>query len=466
MSAKLSIETESVGIVWYRRDLRVADHQPLLEATRACGRVCPVAVTSTWRRHHEWTGPNRQQFLCDSLAALGKSIRALGGRLLFRAGPPAAAIGRLIVDTGARALYYQRDPDPHAQAAERAVEAVCRRLGVVVHAFDGAALHPPETLRNLSGAPYRVFTPFWRKWAALTAPAPVAAVTVLRSPGGLASDPQPTLESWGLTASGAAIPRGGEGAARDQRNRDFPGCDGTSRLSQDLRFGLLSMRTVFRDATEAMNAAGPRQREGLAGFVRQLAWRDFYHAILHHFPEVLATEFNPRWRGLPWAEPDAKLAAWQQGRTGFPIVDAGLRELLATGHMHNRTRMITAMFLTKDLRYDWRLGEVWFMRHLTDGDTPSNNGGWQWSAGTGADAAPYFRIQNPWSQTARYDPQGSYIRRWVPELAATPAERFLQPPTDGCPIAPDYPLPIVDHPAERLRTLAFFQRHRTETGGQ
>jgi deoxyribodipyrimidine photo-lyase len=175
---------------------------------------------------------------------------------------------------------------------------------------------------------------------------------------------------------------------------------------------------------------------------------------------VLEEEFNREWRGLPWDAPNENFDAWKTGRTGFPIIDAGMRELLATGFMHNRVRMITAMFLTKDLHVDWRLGESYFMQHLLDGEIASNNGGWQWSAGTGADAAPYFRIQNPWSQTARYDPQGIYIKRWVPELAAVDPKKFLEPPADGNPLAPGYPLPCVDHKSERDRTLAIFKRHR------
>jgi deoxyribodipyrimidine photo-lyase len=175
---------------------------------------------------------------------------------------------------------------------------------------------------------------------------------------------------------------------------------------------------------------------------------------------VLEEEFNPDWRGIPWDEPGAHFDAWREGRTGFPIVDAGMRELLATGFMHNRVRMITAMFLTKDLHHDWKLGESHFMQHLVDGEIASNNGGWQWSAGTGADAAPYFRIQNPWSQTARYDPDGIYIKRWVPELANVDPKRFFEPPKDGRPLAAGHPLPCVDHHAERERTLAIFKKHR------
>jgi deoxyribodipyrimidine photo-lyase len=191
-----------------------------------------------------------------------------------------------------------------------------------------------------------------------------------------------------------------------------------------------------------------------------LAWREFYLAILWFYPEVFEEEFAPEFRGLPWPGREDHFEAWCRGMTGFPIVDAGIRELLATGFMHNRVRMIVSMFLTKDLHCHWRLGESFFMRHLVDGENASNNGGWQWSAGTGADAAPYFRIQNPWTQTKSYDPAGDYIRQWVPELRSVPAERLLAPPKDGRPLAPGYPRPIVDHATERERTLAIFAKHR------
>jgi deoxyribodipyrimidine photo-lyase len=217
---------------------------------------------------------------------------------------------------------------------------------------------------------------------------------------------------------------------------------------------------VYAETLRAMADAPASRRGGFEVFIKELAWREFYFAILHHFPNVLNEEFNPDWRGLPWDEPGESFDTWCEGRTGFPIVDAGMRELMETGFMHNRVRMIVAMFLTKDLHHDWKLGESHFLQHLVDGEIASNNGGWQWSAGTGADAAPYFRIQNPWSQTARYDPEGLYIKRWVPELADTEPKRLIQPPADGRPIAPGYPFPCVDHDAERRRTLEIFKRHR------
>ena len=464
-----------LGIHWYRRDLRIADHKVLHAASLMCEAVCPLYIVSTWQHQHPWTGPNRQQFLCESLASLAANLRTIDGRLVVRAGAPVEVLGKLVIETGAQAVFFQKDPDPHGKAVEQAVAALCRELGVAVHAMHDVSLHPPEAVLTGLGQPYRVFTPYAKNWRAAAKEAPVPKVGALRTPPNIPSDPLPTLAGWGIAPPTAALLSAGEKAARQRfeealknrigryhEQRDLPAVAGTARISQDLRFGLLSLRSIYASVAAARDAAAPAAKPGYQTFLNELAWREFYFAILHHFPEVLELEFAPQWRGLPWNEPDGKLTAWQQGRTGFPIVDAGMRELLATGNMHNRVRMITAMFLTKDLHYDWRLGEAWFMRHLVDGEIASNNGGWQWSAGTGADAAPYFRIQNPWSQTARFDPLGSYIKRWVPELAGLPAERFQSPPANNRPIAPDYPLPILDHNAERQRTLAIFQCHKAQ----
>ncbi len=465
--------TYRMGIHWYRRDLRIADHKVLRAAALACGAVCPLYIVSRWQQPHPWTGSNRQQFLCDCLASLAADLQTIDGRLIVRHGQPVEILRQVILETGAQAVFFQKDPDPHGKAVEEAVAVLCRELGVAVHAMHDVSLHAPEAVLTGGGQPYRVFTPYAKNWLAAAKEAPVPDVTALHTPSNIQSDPLPTLAVWGLPPSSASLLPAGETAARQRlaealknrlgryhEQRDVPAVAGTSRISQDLRFGLLSIRGIYAGVSAALDAAAPVAKPGFLTFLKELAWREFYLAILRHFPEVLELEFAPQWRGLPWAEPDAKLGAWQLGMTGFPIVDAGMRELLATGHMHNRVRMITAMFLTKDLHYDWRLGEAWFMRHLVDGEIASNNGGWQWSAGTGADAAPYFRIQNPWSQTARFDPQGHYIKRWVPELARVAPAKFLSPPADQRPIAPDYPLPILDHAAARLRTLAVFQRHK------
>ncbi len=467
--------TFRLGIHWYRRDLRIADHQILQTASQQCEAVLPCYVVSTWKHHHAWTGPNRQQFLCDCLRSLDANLRTLGSRLLIRHGKAEEALRQLIIESGADALYFQRDPDPFGKMTESAVERICAELGVKVHAMHDVSLHGPTEILTGDQLPYRVYTPYSKNWLSKPKEKPVGKLTRLATPDHLFSEPLPTLATWGLPASTATLLPAGEKAARQRfrdalqqriagyaEKRDIPALEGTTRISQDLRFGLLSLRSIYAATQQAMLEAPAPVRTNHHTYLKELAWREFYFAILHFYPEVLEVEFAPQWRGLPWDEPDEKLTAWQQGRTGFPIVDAGMRELLATGHMHNRVRMIVAMFLTKDLHYDWRLGESWFMRHLVDGEIASNNGGWQWSAGTGADAAPYFRIQNPWSQTLRFDPQGLYIKRWVPELAQCPPKLFLTPPADGRPIAADYPLPIVDHNAERLRTLAVFQQHKAE----
>lgn len=464
-------------IHWFRRDLRIADNLGFYHAAKQGSPVIPVYFLSNWRGSHLWTGAKRQHFLCGCLASLSRNLETLGGRLIIRGGNPVEGLRTLIHETGAAALYFNADTDPFGKQVEKRVAALCAELGVEFNASYDVALHTPDEVLTQGGQPYRVYTPYSRNWLALPKPTPVGKPLALHTPTETSSLPLPTVTHWGLEEPDAQICEPGERAARERlkravngkiqaysAKRDIPSADGTSRLSQDLRFGLLSIRTIFTACMKARETANAAGRAGIDVFIKELAWREFYFAILHHFPNVLDEEFNPDWRGLPWEEPDARFELWKQGRTGFPIIDAGMRELLATGHMHNRVRMITAMFLTKDLHLDWKLGESHFLQHLVDGEIASNNGGWQWSAGTGADAAPYFRIQNPWSQTARYDPDGIYIKRWVPELRNVHPSRFLEAPKDGRPIAPGYPLPCLDHHAERDRTLEIFKRHREMAG--
>ena len=462
-------------IHWFRRDLRIADNTALYHAAGSKLPVVPVFFVSGWRKDHRWTGAKRQKFLCGSLASLAANLETVGGRLIVRHGDPVEGLRVLARETGAVAIHFNLDPDPFGQRTEDRLRAMCRDLGIECHGHADAALHTPDEVLTQSGDPYRVYTPYSRNWLALAKPVPLGKAKDLRTPETIRSEKLPTLDHWKLAEPDADLPDAGEKAARTRlktavssriesykARRDIPSAAGTSRLSQDLRFGLVSIRTVYAEAMKRRATADAAGRAGIDTFIKELAWREFYFAILHHYPEVLDLEFNPDWRGLPWAEPGASFEAWQAGRTGFPIVDAGMRELLATGFMHNRLRMITAMFLTKDLHIDWRLGESFFLQHLVDGEIASNNGGWQWSAGTGADAAPYFRIQNPWMQSARHDPDGTYIRRWVPELRTVPADMLHRPPQDGKPIAPGYPLPCVDHHTERDRTLAIFKKHKEQ----
>lgn len=462
-------------IHWFRRDLRIADNSSLHAASKTGLPVIPVYFLSRWREVHHWTGPKRQHFLCENLHSLAKNLETLSGRLILRCEDPVEGLERLIREHHVVAVHFNQDPDPYGKATEAKVRELCERLGIACHGHHDSSLHSPGEVLTQSALPYRVYTPYSKNWLALAKSPPLPKAAPLHTPPAVDSAPLPTVAHWGWAIPTCTLVEAGERAARERlkqaiahkvreyaAKRDLPALDGTSRISQDLRFGLVSIRTVFAEAMKAHASADANGRKGIETFIKELAWREFYFAILHFYPEVLEHEFNPEWRGLPWDEPGANFEAWKQGHTGFPIVDAGMRELLETGHMHNRVRMITAMFLTKDLHIDWKLGESFFMQHLIDGEIASNNGGWQWSAGTGADAAPYFRIQNPWIQTSRYDSEGAYIKRWVPELKNIHPSRFVAAPKDGKPIAPGYPLPCVDHHEERDRTLAIFKRHKEQ----
>ena len=449
-------------IHWFRRDLRLTDNTALLAACEAAEEVVPVYVLSHWAKEHPWTGPKRQLFLCQCLESLSKNIDHLQGALVIREGEALAELTKLINETNAEAVFFNQDVDPFGKKIET---QLAEHLDIPVHSHQDSSLHGPGEVLKGDGTPYRVYTPYSKRWLPLPKTSPGGKPKTLRSSLTVNSLPLPTLEHWQLESDSSDCLEGGEKAARARMQealssristydsfRDVPSASGTSRLSQDLRWGTISIRELYQNARSC----------GSPQYLKELAWREFYFQILHHFPEVLHCEFNPDWRGLPWFTPDEKFEAFKKGETGFPIVDAGIRELLTTGFMHNRVRMIVAMFLTKDLHLDWRLGEQFFMQHLVDGEIASNNGGWQWSAGTGADAAPYFRIQNPWSQTKRFDPKGDYIRTWVPELIDVPDKSLQAPPEDGLPIARGYPSPILDHAKERQVTLTLFKKHRAE----
>jgi deoxyribodipyrimidine photo-lyase len=458
---------------WFRRDLRLSDNTALSAASREVECVIPVYVLSEWNQVHRWTGANRQQFLCGCLASLEKNLLTIGGRLIIRQGDPVAELERLVTETKAEAIFFNRDPDPHGRETERRLALMCAKRGILFRDFKDVCVHERDEILTGSGGPFRVFTPYSKAWHKAPRAPSIQRPSRLATPSGIASLPLPSLETWNLTGAALQIPEPGEKAARKRLSRflseglagygdarNFPGETSTSRLSQDLRFGLLSIREVF-EAVEKRAAELPAAgRESAAKFSSELIWREFYMQVLWHFPEVLEHEFNPNFRGMRWSGKMQHFDLWSAGMTGYPIVDAAMRELEATGFMHNRARMIAAMFLTKDLHVDWRLGEKFFMQKLTDGEIASNNGGWQWSAGTGADAAPYFRIQNPWTQTKRYDPEGAYIKTWIPELRDLPAEKFFEPPASGQPLAKGYPPPIVNHAEAREITLELFARHR------
>ncbi|MDB6070837.1 MAG: deoxyribodipyrimidine photo-lyase type [Verrucomicrobiales bacterium] len=476
----MSTKKYSRVIHWFRRDLRLTDNTALHAASLASDEVVTVYVVSAWKGSHHWTGPVRQGFLTECLGELEEEVKQAGGRLIFREGEAVEELEKLVRETKAEAVFYNKDPDPYGQAVEGRLHKKLSGQGVGVEAFKDVTLHERDEVLTAGGKPYRVFTPYRRNWEQLAKPPVLPAVRRLGWAGsGVMSGGCPALSTWGLQASGAKVAEGGEKAGRARmrraldrviggyaQRRNTPSGETTSGLSADLRMGTISVRELYAEVTSlAAGSADAEVKRGCHTYVGELAWRDFYMQILYHFPEVLKEEFDEQWRGLPWSWDEKIFNRWKEGTTGFPIVDAGMRELAATGRMHNRVRMITAMFLCKDLRIDWRMGEQYFMQALVDGEIASNNGGWQWSAGTGADAAPYFRIQNPWTQTKSYDPEGKYIRHWVPELKSAPMERLLGPPDGkrgggGGLFDRSYPEPMVDHAEERANTLEMFKKHR------
>lgn len=458
---------DGTAVVWFRRDLRVHDHPALAQAVNGHARVAPLFVTD--RRLLDgarWTCPNRAWFMVESLRVLARAIEARGGQLGSREGRPEEAVVAFAREARASAVYASRDYTPFGRARDAAVGTALARAGVAFHLLPGVLCAEPEDVLTDSGDPYRVFTPFRKRWETVPLRAPLPAPARIPWPGGvepglLPPTPLPTARERpepGEDAARARLQRWAEGPVLPRYHdlRDLPAADGTSRLSQDLRWGLLSPVEVLT-ACAGMGAGWER-------FRAEIAWRDFFAHLLYHFPGLRKAPMQAQFARVRWHEDPTGLAAWKAGMTGYPFVDAAMRELVATGYMHNRARMVAASFLTKDLLIHWREGERFFMEHLFDGDMASNNGGWQWAASTGADAQPYFRIFNPVLQGKKFDPEGRYVRRWVPELADVPThaihEPWTLPPLEqelaGCLIGRDYPAPIVDHRLARERALAAF----------
>jgi deoxyribodipyrimidine photo-lyase len=445
----------TTALVWFRRDLRVHDHPALTAAHRECDRVVPVFVLDPRLLEGRFPSRNRAWFLHGCLAELREALRERGADLVIREGQPEQELPALARECGATALYFASDVSPFAMARDRrvadAVDADVRRQPGLFVADVGAV------------KAYSVFTPFHRAWQQLPRREVHGAPRSLRFPRGLAAGrlpaaPEPEAAEPFPPGERAARERAtawlADGLDRYEERHDRL-AGGTSQLSPYLHFGCLSARELEERAL---------QRGGEA-FARQLAWRDFYAHVLLHNPGNARHAHKAAYDELEWDDDEELLAAWREGRTGYPVVDAAMRQLLATGWMHNRGRLITGAFLTKDLHLDWRHGEAHFMRHLLCGDEASNNGNWQWIASVGVDPAPYFRrMYNPMTQQRRHDPDGEYVRRWVPELRDVPRERLAEPWTmtaeeqaaAHCTIGEDYPGPVVDHKVERERAMALY----------
>lgn len=469
------------GLVWLRRDLRSQDN-PALAAAAAHGSAIALYIKDDPGAGRA-AGAASDWWLDKSLRALGDDLAARGIPLVLRQGPAAEVLDAVAAEAGAAGVYWNRAYDRPSIDRDKRIKADLRAGGVCCRSFNGALLNEPWQVATGSGGPYRVFTPYWRAARPLAEDAepgpPLAPV------GPLASAPaSETLADWGLHPKTPDWSQGfsdwvpGEAGAWARleafldgpvdayaRGRDFPGRPGVSRLSPHLHFGEISPRQVWSACRSAV-AMGRASQGGVDAFLRELGWREFNHHLLFHFPDMAEASFNGRFDHFPWEDNPEGLAAWRAGATGYPIVDAGLRELWATGWMHNRVRMIAASFLIKDLMIDWRVGEAWFWDTLVDADAANNIAGWQWVAGCGADAAPFFRIFNPVLQGEKFDPDGAYVRRWVPELARLENAVIHQPwradpdvlASAGVRLGETYPRPIVDHAEARDRALSAYKR--------
>ena len=456
----------STAIVWFRRDLRSCDHPALHSACERFDRVIPLFILDERLLDGRFASGPRTAFMLESLRVLDGRLADLGGRLFVRRGRPEEVLPQLADETGAEAVFWTSDVSPFALARDRAVTEALGEVGVEAVPCPGNYCADVSVPRTKKGKPLTVFTPFWKvqreleRRPVLPAPAAVAVPEDL-DPGEIPEGPALADElpqPWcipGETEARKALDEWIDGPIDAYGNRHDDLTGGTSGLSAWIRWGCISPREVEQ---RAMDRGG----KGAHAFVRQLAWRDFYAHVLLMFPDNIELEYQPRFRDLEWDTDAALLESWQQGVTGYPLVDAGMRQLLATGWMHNRARMVVGSFLTKDLHLDWREGELWFERMLLDAEPAQNNGNWQWIASTGVDPAPYFRrIFNPMLQQERFDPGGEYIRHWVPELAGVPEKRLTEPwkmtPEEqeeaGCVIGTDYPAPVVDHAVERKVTM-------------
>lgn len=480
------------SIVWMRRDLRLSDHRALYEAARESGSVCVAFVLDPMLLAGERIGAPLVQAFFEALAALRADLRERGSDLALLEGIPEAELVRLARRIGAEALFYNEDYEPESVARDLRAGTKLRAAGLDVSAWTDHVYFGAEEVVRPDATAYKVFTPYKRRWLDRRAIAPRAPYPSWAAIGGRliardeigATRAVPAPEDFGFTSSGA-YPRVSEaraagllerfvcgGLERYAQRRDLPALAGTSKLSPQLRAGTIGIRTCVERAFAVLPGADPRSRAGIQAWIGELIWRDFYQMVLKTWPQVANGPFLARAAQIPWRTADVEFDAWCAGRTGYPIVDAAMRQLNEYGWMHNRLRMIVASFLTKDLLVDWRRGERYFERHLADADLAANNGGWQWSASTGTDAVPYFRIFNPVVQSRRIDPEGRFIRRMIPELRRLP-DKFVHAPWElpsslaseaAFRIGVDYPAPIVEHGAARIRALQAFSALKGEKG--
>lgn len=463
----------TTGIVWLRRDLRLVDNAALSQASQREERIAVVYIFDPdilSRQNHDG-GRRRLDFIIASLQELDGELQARGSRLLVRSGNPTQELPWLARQLGATTVYWNRDYTPYARRRDAAVAASLAAVGCETVTAKDLLIFEGGEIERAPDEPYRVFTPYAKRWRGYLQPAHFAERRVYGDRYLASKQIEPYCQSWPKSEPPYYAVQPGRKAALRRLNaflahidayaeaRNFPAqLQGTSGLSAHLRFGTIGIRECWRQVQA-------RTSVGAETWRNELIWREFYQMLTLRFPYVATRNFKPETDGIVWPGRPQHFEVWQMGCTGFPIVDAALRELKASGWMHNRLRMIVASFLTKDLLLDWRLGERWFREQLLDYDFAANNGGWQWAASTGCDAQPYFRVFNPVLQSQRFDPQGDYIRRWLPELAGFDNRAIHWPHAlgdaawamAGCRRDSDYPAPLVDHRQQKARAIALFR---------
>ncbi len=476
--------SDSPIIVWLRYDLRLDDHPALLEAAETGKPVIPVYIWSPDEEGDWQPGAASRWWLHQSLQCLQKSLKDTGSNLIIRKGSSKEVLDKLIQETGAGTVFWSRRYEPAITRRDTEIKSHLKEQGISVKSFNSALLFEPWEISTKQDDPYKVFTPYWKACTSLPEPQePLNAPQKLKapkpSPKSLSVDDlnlMPKIGWWkGIAKTWTPGESGAwEGLKRFYKNalmdyeaqRDIPSEFGTSRLSPHLHFGEISPQRVWHEIRNYQQRYQKGQPKPANAYLREIGWREFAHHILFHFPHTTGEPMNPKFEQFPWKDDEASLRRWQKGQTGYPIVDAGMRELWDTGWMHNRVRMIAASFLVKDLMIPWQEGAKWFWDTLVDADLANNSMGWQWSAGSGADAAPYFRIFNPITQGEKFDKGGDYVRRWVPELKVLPHKWIHHPwdaPDDvlaqaGIKLGDDYPRPIVDHKLARQEALDAFQK--------
>jgi deoxyribodipyrimidine photo-lyase len=469
-------------LFWHRNDLRTIDSIGLARATQQHDRVVGVFCFDRGILDREDIAPVRVAYLLGCLSALAEDYARVGSKLLILNRPPVEGIPALAEGLGVKDIYWHLDVEPYSRSRDEAVTAILAERGVRVHNDWDRILHSPTEILTGANRPYSVYTPFWRNWYAKTKPAPaevklkpVKFTTAETKTIDRLISPLPTLGELGFEWQGELIFIPGTAAALDRlaefvdrdiysydEQRNYPSAPGTSGLSAALKFGTIGIRQVWQATTAAMARVNSIEAEaGVRVWQQELAWREFYQQALYNFPELADGPYREQFREFPWVNNPTDFTAWCRGETGYPIVDAAMRQLNQTGWMHNRCRMIVASFLTKDLIIDWRWGEKYFMQTLIDGDLAANNGGWQWSASSGMDPKP-LRIFNPATQAQKFDADGDYIRQWLPELAGLDTKVLLSgniPPliSHRC----NYPQPIVDHNAQQKLFKQLYARSKS-----